>query len=90
MTGKILMQAGYRVDLAGDGVEAIEVYKKAMESGNPFDGVILDLTVKGGMGGAEAMRRLFEIDPGIRAMISTGYCDDPILKNYRGYGLAAR
>ncbi len=60
-----------------------------MEAGTPFDAVILDLTVRGGMGGREAIRRITEIDPSARAIVSSGYSDDPVLANYRDCGFSA-
>ena len=62
------------------------MYKKAKESGNPFDIVIMDLTVPGGMGGKEAIKRLLEIDPGVRAIVSSGYSNDPVMSNFKRYG----
>ena len=57
-----------------------------MESGEPFDATILDLTIKGGMGGVRAIKKLLGIDPETKAIISTGYTSDPILTDYRSYG----
>jgi CheY-like chemotaxis protein len=86
ITGKMLSRAGYQVDFAGDGTAAIERYKRARESGEPFDAVILDLTNKSGMGGLEAIEILLQIDPGVRAIITTGYTYDPVLTHYRQCG----
>ena len=55
-------------------------------SGKPFDIVILDLTVRGGMGGAETIKKLLEIDPGVRAVVSSGYSDDAAIANYQDVG----
>ena len=77
---------GYEAELAKDGVEAIELYKKAMDSGKPFDAVILDLTIKGGMGGKETVKRLMEIDSQVRAIVSSGYSNDPVMTDFRRYG----
>jgi len=52
----------------------------------PFDAVIMDLTVPGGVGGVEAMQRLREIDPKVNAIVSSGYSNDPIMSQYREYG----
>ncbi|HDH96712.1 MAG TPA: response regulator, partial [Proteobacteria bacterium] len=57
-----------------------------LEAGDPFDLVILDLTVVGGMGGKEAIRHLLEIDPHVKAAVSSGYSDDPVMADYRKYG----
>lgn len=77
---------GYAVEVAKDGAEAIELYQTARAANSPFDVVILDLTVPAGMGGAEALRRLREIDPGIKAIVSSGYSNDPIMADYKQYG----
>ena len=82
----LLTHLGYEAAVAVDGVEAIELYKKAMESEKPFDMVILDLTNKIGMGGAEAMVNLLEIDPDVKAIVASGYSNDPIMSNFREHG----
>jgi PAS domain S-box-containing protein len=84
--GEILIHNGYEVEFASDGSEAVEIYKKAMKSSKPFDVVILDLTVPGGMGGEEAIKTLRTIDPKIKAIISSGYSDTSIMANFRDYG----
>jgi PAS domain S-box-containing protein len=86
---EILGFLGYGVRLCSDGAEAIEEYQMAMERGEPFDAVIMDLTVPGGMGGKEAMKKLREIDGSVRGIVSSGYCNDPILSHYREYGFCA-
>ncbi len=83
---EMLKALGYEVETAGDGNEAISLYRRAMEAGNPFDAVLMDLTVPGGMGGEEAIRKLLEIDPGVRAVVSSGYSDDPVMANHGKYG----
>ena len=82
----ILTRLGYEVAVAMEGVETIEMYGKAMASGEPFDLVILDLTNKIGMGGIETIERLLKIDHAVRAVVSTGYSNNPILRNFREYG----
>jgi CheY-like chemotaxis protein len=86
--GQILEQMGYEVELSRDGVEAIELYKKAMESHQPFEVVIMDLTIPGGMGGKETLRRLLEINPQVKAIVSSGYSNDPIMADYKQYGFS--
>jgi len=86
VTGRILKHLGYDVEFAGDGSEAIELYRKAKESGKPFDLVIMDLTVPGGMGGKEAIHWLIEIDPDVRAIVSSGYSDNLVMSDFRQYG----
>jgi len=86
VSAAMLDKLGYEVEVATDGVEAIEMYKKARESGVPYDAVILDLTNYGGMGGVEAIKKFLEIDPEIRAIVATGYSFEPIVSNFRAYG----
>jgi PAS domain S-box-containing protein len=83
---EMLTNIGCEVDVARDGAEAVELYKLAKEYGAPFDVVIMDLNVPGGMGGKEAVRKLIEIDPIVKVIVSSGYSDDPVLANYEKYG----
>lgn len=82
----ILTGLGYEAALACDGVEAIKIYKDARESGRPFDAVIMDLTVNKGMGGREAVKSLLGIDPDIKAIVSSGYANDPVMADPGKYG----
>lgn len=88
VAGRILEHLGYEVEYAGDGHEAVERYKKAKESGKVFDAVILDLTVHGGMGGDWAIRKLVEADPQVKALVSSGYADNPVMTSFKEYGFA--
>jgi DNA-binding NtrC family response regulator len=81
-----LSMAGYEVVLAKDPATALRLYKEAMESGAPFDAVILDLTIPGGIGGKETMEKLISIDPGVKAVVSSGYSNDPVMADYKRYG----
>lgn len=85
-TSRILTKSGYDVELSSDGVEAIQRYRDAKDSGCPFDAVIMDLTISGGMGGKKTIRELLKIDPDIKAIVSSGYSNDPIMANYGEYG----
>jgi PAS domain S-box-containing protein len=85
----ILKRLGYTIVLTGDGDEAIKKYREALDSGKPFNVVILDLTVPGGMGGKETIKKLRKIDPNIRAIVSSGYSTDPIMAHYEDYGFSA-
>ncbi len=85
-TGDMLVRLGYTADYASDGGEAIAKYQQAQEAGRPFGAVIMDLTVPGGMGGKEAARKLLEIDPEARIIVSSGYSHDPIMSDFRSYG----
>ncbi len=84
--GETLITIGYETDFAQEGAEAIEKYKKAMKSSRPFDVVIMDLTIPGGMGGEETIKRLREEDPGVIAIVSSGYSGDPVMANFSAYG----
>ncbi len=84
--GGMLSSLGYETDFAKDGAEAVTVYRKAQEAGHPFDLVVMDLTIPGGMGGKEAVRTLLKVDPDVRAVVSSGYSDEPVMANYMAYG----
>lgn len=86
MLGRMLTLDGYKVELASDGTEAVERYVKAKEQGQPFAAVILDLTVPGGMGGKEAIKKLLEVDPSVKTIVSSGYSNDTIVADFRKYG----
>ena len=86
VVGQMLNTLGYEYEFAENGEQAVEKYSNAMGSGEAFDVVILDLTVRGGMGGKETIRKLIEIDPAVRAIVSSGYSDDPVVANYGDYG----
>jgi CheY-like chemotaxis protein len=86
MAEMFLQRLGVQCETAADGSEAVLKYRAAREAGQPFDAVIMDLTVPGGMGGREAMEQLRLIDPGVRAIVSSGYSRDPVLANYRSHG----
>jgi PAS domain S-box-containing protein len=86
IAGKIVRALGYEAAFARDGREAIECWRRASATGQPFDVAIMDLTVPGGMGGREAMRELLALDPEAKAVVSSGYCRDPVMANFRDYG----
>jgi PAS domain S-box-containing protein len=86
MLGEMLDKLGYEADSAVNGEEAIKKYQEALEANRPFSAAIFDLTVPGGMGGKEAISRLLEIDPQIKAIVSSGYSDDPIMANFQKFG----
>ena len=85
---RMLSLNGYEVELACDGIETIEKYIKAREAGLPFDAVVLDLTVNQGIGGEETVKRLLEIDQDVKAIVSSGYTDEPIMRNFKDYGFS--
>jgi len=83
---KILQQLNCVVESASDGSEAIELYTQARENGAPFDLVILDLTVPGGMGGQETIEKLKAYAPDIKAIAASGYSNAPVMSNPEEYG----
>ncbi|MCP4110811.1 MAG: response regulator [Desulfobacteraceae bacterium] len=85
---KTLKRLGCESELAGNSEEAIHFFKKAEESGEPFDAVILDLTIKEGIGDKDVIWKLKEINPDVKAVISSGYSNDPVMANFRKYGFA--
>jgi CheY-like chemotaxis protein len=80
---------GYEIRTAQDGAEAIAVYEEAKNTGNPFDIVLLDLTVRGGMGGVEAAAKLKELDPACKLIVSSGYSASSVLSEFARYGFDA-
>jgi PAS domain S-box-containing protein len=89
LLGEMLAFLGYDVAFAADGHEAIDSYTRSREDGAPFDAVIMDLTIPGGMGGKEAIRQLLTIDPAARVIVSSGYSNDPIMSDYQQFGFRA-
>ncbi len=83
-----LEELGYAVDCAADGAEAVVLVETAVRDKRPFDAVILDLTVRGGMGGLEALAELRQIQPDVRAIASSGYSDSPVLADHARFGFA--
>ncbi len=84
----MLGMIGYEVTAVQDGAEALAAYRAAMDAGRRFDAVIMDLTVPGGMGGREAVAKLREIDPAVRAVVSSGYFNDPVMSDFRRHGFS--
>jgi PAS domain S-box-containing protein len=84
--GRVLKQMGYEPELAADGATAVELYAKAKQGGRCFDATILDLTVRGAMGGEEAVRALRALDPEVRAVVMSGHSDDEVMQEYLQYG----
>ena len=85
---QMLLHLGYEVAEAEEGESAVILYEKAQAEGHPFDGVILDLTVPGKMGGRETISRLLAINPEVKAIVSSGYSNDPIMADYTKYGFS--
>jgi len=89
VANRMLGHLGYEVETAADGDETIKLYLQAQEDKQPFDAVIMDLTIPGGMGGEETVKNLLEKDPNVKAIVSSGYANDPIMANFRDYGFIA-
>jgi CheY-like chemotaxis protein len=89
MAGRILARLGYESAFARNGSEAVALYEEALNTEQPFDAVVLDLTVRGGMGGEEAMHHLLDIDPQVKVIVSSGYSDSPVMQDYKKYGFSA-
>ncbi len=83
---EMLTHVGHAVEVVAEGGEALAAYQRARAAGDPFDIVILDLTIRGGMGGEETLKRLRELDPQVRAVVMSGYSNDPIMADYQRYG----
>jgi PAS domain S-box-containing protein len=86
LTCEMLERLGFRVEAVRDGRAALEACRRARQSGKPFDLVIMDLTIPGGMGGRETIAELRKLDPEIQAIVTSGYSNDPILTNYFDFG----
>lgn len=85
----MLTKLGNTVVLAADGAEAVKCYQESMNSGNPIQLVIMDLTVPGGMGGKEAVLEIHKLNPEAKVIVSSGYSNDPVMANYKNYGFCA-
>jgi len=86
VVSKLLSQCGYEAELSRDGEEMLKMYKAAMEKGQPFNAVIMDLGIEEGMGGQEAIKYLLEIDPDAKAIVSSGYSHAPVMSHYTDFG----
>jgi two-component system cell cycle sensor histidine kinase/response regulator CckA len=82
----MLKEIGYEVQLSRNGDEAVMHFSREMDDGRPFDIVILDLKVPEGMGGEEAVKRLRELDPGVKAIASSGLANTPVMREFKKYG----
>ncbi|UCD79253.1 MAG: PAS domain S-box protein [Desulfobacterales bacterium] len=83
---RILSRLKYDTELAVDGNKAVEMYQKAMDWDKPFEIVILDLTVKGGLGGKDTVKKILKLDPHAKVIVSSGYSDDPVMTSFKEYG----
>jgi two-component system, cell cycle sensor histidine kinase and response regulator CckA len=86
LTASMLESLDYKFDIAKNGDDAITLYKRYLNIGRPYDAVIMDLTVIGGMGGEETFRILRELDPDVRAIVSSGYDNEDMARQYLDMG----
>jgi CheY-like chemotaxis protein len=88
LLGVMLTNLGYDVVCTRDGTEAIAAYQHAQAANKPFAAVILDITVPGGLGGKEVIAHLRTLTPQVKAIISSGYANDPIMADFAQYGFS--
>ncbi len=88
--GRALQMLNYQVECTYDGATAVQAYRAALAEGVPFDLIIADLTVPGGLGGKEMMGRLLRLDPQVRAIVTSGYPDDPVVAHPGEHGFVDR
>ncbi len=88
VVGEMLMHMGYAVDFSNDGVDTCKKYTYSIEKKEKFDLIIMDLTIPGGMGGKEAVKKILEIDPTAKVVVSSGYSNDPVMGDYKSYGFS--
>jgi CheY-like chemotaxis protein len=86
--GEMLLKLGYEPGFAREGTEAIALYQHRAAAGLPFAAVIMDLTIPGGMGGQETIKKLIEIDPGASVIVASGYSNDPVMADFESYGFS--
>ncbi|MCK5131470.1 MAG: PAS domain S-box protein [Candidatus Sabulitectum sp.] len=90
IAGQLLERLGHTVGTSVDGDEALRKYTEAMENGNPFDLVIMDLTIRGGKGGKETITEMLEIDPHAKVIVSSGYASGTIMSDYSMFGFSGK
>jgi CheY-like chemotaxis protein len=86
VVSSMLEYLGYEVELSRNGQEALEKYRAAIQGGKPFGAVIMDLTIPGSRGGKDVIQDLIKLDPAVRAIVSSGYSNDPVMSNCSEYG----
>ncbi len=87
---ELLTDLGYKVESVADGQVMLERYRAALAQGSPYDLVIMDLTIPGGMGGKEAIAALLEIDPQAKGIVCSGYSNDPVMADFKAYGFQGK
>jgi len=88
VAGEMLSVLGYEVEYAKDGNEVLQYFMDSKQAGKPFDAIIMDLTVPGGMGGKSTMEKLISIEPNIKVIVSSGYSNNPVMAEYQKYGFS--
>ncbi|MCA8947994.1 MAG: response regulator, partial [Planctomycetes bacterium] len=86
---RMLERWGFRVETVADGEQAVALHSSHLRDNTPFDLVIVDLTIPGGMGGRQALHAMRSQAPGVRAIVASGYSDDPTMANHRAAGFVA-
>ncbi|MDD2336947.1 MAG: response regulator, partial [Geobacteraceae bacterium] len=87
LTQEMLEHLGYKVTTCINGEQAITFYNSALQSGNSFDAVILDITIRGGMGGMEAAQTILAGYPSAKLIMSSGYSNYPVMAEYKKFGI---
>jgi len=82
LTSKKLIRMGFEIETAQEGNEAVKMYQDALEAKRPYDIVILDLVIQEGVDGKETIARLLQIDPGVRAIVSSGFVNEPTISDF--------
>jgi CheY-like chemotaxis protein len=88
--GEMVQTCGYSFQVVPDGEQALHMFRQSQSGGEPFSAVILDLTIPGGLGGKEVVKEMLSLDPHLRAIVVSGYSNDPVLANYEDYGFKGR
>jgi PAS domain S-box-containing protein len=79
VAARMIERFGYQVFIASHGEQALKMYRDRLERGRPYDLVIMDLTIRGGMGGLEASQRMRALNPDVKVVVSSGYSNDPVM-----------
>jgi len=87
--GDALQQMGYTPEFAENGEQAVAAHATALERGQPFAALIMDLTIPGGMGGKQALEQIRQKEPAVVAVVSSGYCNDPVMADFSRFGFSA-
>ena len=82
----LLESLGYEVETCGEGWEVLSIYEKSLKENNPFDAVVLDLKVSDGLDGKKTMKKLLDMDPEVKGIVSSGFSGESVLSDYQKYG----